>query len=495
MPTPEELLLLDESLLSVNQRFQLPHNKESAREFLSKLTKAQIENLKYDFRFNARPKQLPPDGDWTFWLIGCGRGFGKTFAGAGWIKEEEAKAAKAGKKLEIGIFGDVYQETERTMVQAILDMYPEKNRPVYSSNKKLITWKSGSIAHVIQGGQTPEKLRGLNLNIAWVDEFAKFQYPVQFWDQLMFCLRKGENIKCLITTTPAISTNKLLREIIDDGFGKCVYIKGKTDENLELNKQARNNLHKKYDDTRLGAQELNGTLLDDITGGLWKREMLKDFSTFIREEEEKMEAKGLKITKEYIDKYLGTQLKHIVVAVDPAITNTAKSDETGIVVVGRNHLNQGFVLEDQSGKYSPNEWAQIAVKLHKKYKCKQIVAESNQGGDMVKSMIHNCDPKIQVELVRATKGKLVRAEPVAMLYEQGKFYHCPEKAGELDVLEDQLCNYTGKKADKADQSMQEENAIKSPDRMDALVWAVSFLFSDLIKNPARGSIPFRFSSF
>jgi phage terminase large subunit-like protein len=492
--TLDELLTIDEELLSINQRFQLPQYKEAAYEFLSKLSKAQIENLKYDFRFNARPKQLPPEGDWTFWLIGCGRGFGKTFAGAGWIKEEEARAAKEGKKLEIGIFGDVYQETERTMVAAILAMYPEKSRPIYSSNKKLITWKSGCIAHVIQGGQTPNKLRGLNLNIAWIDEFAKFQYPAQFFDQLMFCLRKGENIKCLITTTPAIATNKLLREIINGDYGTCVRVRGNTDENLSLNKQARNNLHKKYDGTRLGAQELSGDLLDDISGGLWKREMIKDFSAFIREEEQKLTDRGLKLTKDFKDTYLKTQLKHVVVAVDPAITNTAKSDETGIVVVGRNYAGQGFVLDDQSGKYSPNEWASIAVSLHNKYKCKQIVAESNQGGDMVKSMIHNCDPKINVELVRATKGKLVRAEPVAMLYEQGRFYHCA-KDSELDILEDQLCNYSGKKKDKVDETMQEENQIKSPDRMDALVWAVTHLFSDMIKSPARGSIPFRFSSF
>lgn len=489
--TEEQLMQMDESLLSIAQKFRLPKYREQASEFFSTLTKTQIANLKYDYKFNARPKQLPPPGDWTFWLINCGRGFGKTWTGASWIKEQEALATKAGKKLEIGIFGAVYQETERTMVQAILDMYPESTRPIYTANKKTIKWKSGTIAHVIQGGQTPEKLRSLNLNVAWVDELAKFQYPLKFWDQLMFCLRKGEDIKCLITTTPAIAVNKLLKEIINGDYGKCVRTKGTTDENTELNTLFKSNVHKKYDGTRLGSQELSGDLLEDITGSLWKRQMIKSFETFIREETQKNQ----NITKEFIDKYLTTQLRKVVVAIDPAMTTNINSDESGIVVSGRNNNDQGFVLRDCSGKLTPNEQADVAVKLYYKYKASCIVAECNNGGDYIKAMIHNVDPKVKVELVRATKGKMVRAEPISMLYEQGKMYHCPSEPQEFDILEDQLCNYTGHKGSKVDDSMAEDNKIKSPDRMDALVWSFTHLFSDKIAQPGRGPIPFTFSNF
>lgn len=491
--------------LSIAQRFELPQFQKEAKFFFDDLkktirskmrgkSKAVIEQaykervaaLKYDWNFNARRKQRFPIEEYVLWVILSGRGFGKTRTGAEWIKHKEAQAKKAGKKIEIGLVGDIYSDIVDAQIKAIIECYDpndKQNPPPEFVNDKLI-WKSGTIAYPIQA-EVPKKFRSKNLDCAWVDELAKFQYPEKVWDGLMFCTRMERNgpPQILVTTTPSIKAKKLLKKITDGEYGKCIVTRGNSYENTVLSDRYKDLILKPYVGTRLGQQEIEGQDIDDMVGALWNHSMIKYWNDFVEIIEAKAASKKVTLDDKWSDNYY---FKEVIVAIDPATTAKLKSDETGIIVAARDYEDRGFILEDKSGKYSPNQWAEIAVNLYQKYRCKCIVAEKNQGGDMVSTIIHNCNDRIPVKLVHASKGKIIRAEPVARLYEKGMIFH----KRTFHELEEQLCNYTGKQINKPDLEIEEFNRIDSPDRMDAMVWALTHLFPDMMNtSPKMHNIP------
>lgn len=500
--------LVDREEMSLSDYFESEEGRAEAKEFFAKLSVSQKEALMYNFNFKARPKQKAPPGDWDIWVIHAGRGFGKTYAGASWVKQQVELAEKEGraKDFVVGILGNVYEDdVVETQIKAIMDLYPPDQRPKYNGNSHKLVWKNGAIGYAIAVGQVPEKLRGKNLNIAWLDELVKFQYPEEAWKQTTLCVRaKSKNTsiktktKILITTTPKRGrpANKILKDIKADKYGESVFTTGSIHENPHNDDGWANKIINMYKGTSTSSQELEGVILDEDTAGyLWNHAMFKYKEQFEEQELSKFKTsdRAAPIVASYFANYLKNEMKQIIVAVDPAGTANAHSNETGIIVAGRNHFDQGFVFEDRSGKYSPEGWARESVALFNKYNCKYIVGENNYGGDMVRSVIHSCDPEVPVELVRATKGKLLRAEPVARLYEQGKIFHyVKENTGTFKILEHQMCNYNGNPPEK---SQMDDSVSTSPDRMDALVWALSFLFSDLFKVPARGVIPFRINPF
>jgi predicted phage terminase large subunit-like protein len=279
----------------------------------------------------------------------------------------------------------------------------------------------------------PDRLRGPQFHRAWCDELAAWRYPEAF-DQLMFGLRLGENPKCVITTTP--KPTEIIKQLMQR---KDVHLTtGNTFENEEnLSGSALSMLKERYEGTNLGRQELFAELLDDVEGALWNNKMIE--KTRINLEEER-------------------DLKQIIVAIDPAVTANETSDETGIVVVGKDFNNYYYVLEDLSGRYSADKWARIAINAFYDWGADRIVAEVNNGGDLVERLIRTHDTNIPYRSVRATRGKITRAEPISALYEQGKVFHL----GIFPELESQMCSYTGDKQN-------------SPDRLDALVWGLSEL--------------------
>lgn len=482
----------DYSKLSLEQKFLLPEFEKEKNQFFSSLKRKDLVNLQYNWHFFARPNQLPPDDDsWTICLIRSGRGFGKTKAGAEWVRIEEAKARKRGEKIEIGLVGDIFTDIEDAQVKAIINCYPpdDPNKPEYKKGK--LYWPKGSVGHLIQA-EVPKKFRSKNLTHAWVDELAKFQYHQKAWEGLLFAVRIGKHPKIFITTTPAIRAKKLLNDIEKHKYGKAIVYRGTSYENQHLSDDYLNIIIKPFEGTRLGKQEIYGADIEEVAGALWNHGLFKYWSQFREEEEEKAKKQGKELTEEWERDYFKNNLLQIIVAVDPATTKNLKSNETGIIVAARNKSGQGFILEDKSGKYSPDGWAKVVVSLYKKWKAKCVVAEKNQGGDMVESVIHHQE-KIPVVLVHATKGKTKRAEPVARLYEQGKVYHLNTS---FTQLEEQMCSYTGQESDQPDHEVEEFDRIDSPDRMDALVWALSYLFSDQIKPPSKkGITSFRISAY
>lgn len=299
-----------------------------------------------------------------------------------------------------------------------------------SSAQEIRLWNGSKI--MAFSATEPDRLRGPQFHRAWCDEIASWQYPETF-DQLMFGLRLGDNPQCVITTTP--KPNQIIRRLTNQTG--AVVTRGSTFDNAEnLAEGALQQLRERYDGTRLGRQELYAEVLDDIEGALWSYGMIE----------------STRRTTQQLP-----ELRRIVVALDPAVTSGENSDETGVVVAGLGEDNQYYVLEDASLKSSPDGWARRAVELFHKYEADRIIAEVNNGGDLVERVLRTIE-RVPYSAVRASRGKLVRAEPIAALYEQGKVHH----VGEFKELEDQMISYT-------------PTSSKSPDRLDALVWAITEL--------------------
>jgi len=393
-----------------------------------------LEVAKYRWTIQARESQLIPEGDWTTWLIKSGRGWGKTRVGAETVRIWKDKfpiihfiGATAGDARDIMIEGE----------SGILKSSPPWDMPNYEPSKRKISWNNGAYALIFTADE-PDRLRGPQCYASWCDELASWKYPNDAWDNMMMGLRLGENPKCIVTTTPR--PIKLIKELIKD---PTVYVtNGTTYENIDnLAPAFLNTIISKYEGTRLGRQELMAELLEDIEGALWNQKLI-DASR----------------VKRYPD------LIRIVVAIDPAVTSTKDSDETGIVVGGKDIDGHIYILEDASGIYSPQKWATIAIDLYNKYKADRIIAEVNNGGDLVQTVINNINKNVSYEKVNASRGKIRRAEPVEALYEQKKVHH----VGSFPKLEDQMCSYTGDPKDE------------SPDRMDANVWLCTYLMEDKI---------------
>ena len=411
----------------------LPERERS--QILSALTEAEANALLYDWSFWARPKQLPPGhprgampdrADWRYWLVMAGRGFGKTRTGAEmvrrWVRDYPL----------VNLIGATADDVRDIMVEGesgILAICPPGERPEYRPSKRRLDWPNGARSLLFTADE-PERLRGKQHMKLWADELAAWRYP-EAWDQAMFGLRLGDNPQAVITTTP--KPVKAVRDLLKDAH--TVTYTGTTYENrANLAEAFYNAIITKYEGTRLGRQELLAEILDDVPGALWKRDRIDD----------------LRVTDL-------PNMTRIVVAIDPAVSTTDESSETGIVVAGVGKDGHGYVLDDLTVKASPHEWATRAVNAYHDYQADRIVAEVNNGGDMVEHTVRTVDRRVSFKQVRASRGKLTRAEPVAALYEQGKVHHL----GVLSQLEDQMCSWVP--------------GDTSPDRMDALVWALTEL--------------------
>lgn len=391
--------------------------------------------------WDARDNQKPPSWDWNNWLILAGRGFGKTKTGAEtvkmWVDTQKYK--------RIALIGQTIDETKSVMVEGIsgiIESYQKKdeNYPKFEPSKKKITWPNGAIAQLF-GADKYDKLRGAQFDLAWIDEFAKFKYPQKIYEQLMFCLRVGDLPRCIITTTPR--PLEIIKNIMNNK--RTAVTKGTTfDNEKNLSPSFLEYIKSQYENTEIGRQELYAELLFEEKNALWKRSIIR----------------YKKPTSEFT---------RIVIGVDPAVTYNDASDETGIIIVGKCCDDTAYVLCDSSGKYHPNAWGELIVKKFHQFNADRVIAETNQGGDLVQEMIKSFDKSIPYTSVRASRGKFTRAEPVAALYEQHKIFHI----NPFVELENQMCQYLPNKT------------TKSPDRMDALVWAITELFKEDINKDIK----------
>ena len=418
----------------------------SASEFVDGLSPRDLRAavaVLFDWRTWARPEQLEPEGAWRTWLLMTGRGWGKTRTGAEWVRERVESGAK-----RIGLIGRTSADVRDVMVEGesgLLACFPPHERPMYEPSKRRILFKNGALGTTYTGDE-PDLLRGPQHDTLWADEVATWRRP-EAWDNALLGLRLGQDPRACVTTTPRPkAVCRILRDLVDDPT--TIVTRGATRQNAaNLAPAFLAQVVRRYAGTRLGEQELEGVLLEDFPGALWTVEMLAAART---------------------PRPIPT-LGRIVVAVDPAASANEDSDETGIVVAGRaeardpeTNEQHGHVLEDRSGRLSPEGWARRAIGAYHDHGADRIVAEKNQGGDMVRHVIRSIDPTVPVILVHATRGKHVRAEPISARYERGLIHHAPG----LETLEGQLLGFT----------FEGFAGDGSPDRADALVWAMHDLF-------------------
>lgn len=402
---------------------------------IAQLTDAEAEALLSDWRgFLARPDQIAPAGGWDIWCILAGRGWGKTETGAQWVKEQVAAGAKS-----IALVAETQKDLEEVMVARIMKLCPEakaKFKPVR------ISWPCGAQA-LGYNGTEPNQLRGPEFDTAWVDELAKYRHARETWDMLQFGLRRGDHPRVCVTTTPRAT--EIVKAIVAGAEGKVKVTRGSTmDNRSNLAPSFLRKVHDRYAGTRLGRQELEAEILGDLPGALWSQGDIDAYRV----------------------KSAPDDIGRTVVALDVAVTNTDESDQHGLIAAGIAADQTGYVLEDCSLGGSPSDWAKAAVAAYHRHNASAIVAEVNNGGDMIAHTIRAIAPNINVVEVRATKGKHVRAEPVAALYAQGRVRH----VGQFPDLEMQMTQFTN-------EGYQGDG---SPDRADALVWALTELFPDMV---------------
>ena len=414
---------------------------EEVDAFLSGLTENALASLPWLFEFWALPHQLPPDGDWKSWVIMGGRGAGKTRAGSEWVRAqvEGATPLAAGRARRVALVAETFDQGRDVMVMGdsgILACSPPDRRPAWEAGRRRLVWPNGATATVYSAHE-PEALRGPQFDAAWADELAKWKKAEETWDMLQFALRLGEHPQQVVTTTPR--NVGVLKTILRNA--STVVTHAPTDANRAyLAESFLAEVEARYAGTRLGRQELEGVLLDDVEGALWATAAI---------EAGRVDA--------------APKLDRIVVAVDPSVTGGAASDECGIIVAGV--VCEGppqdwraYVLEDASVRGGPLDWARAAIAAMARHGAERLVAEVNQGGDLVESVIRQVDPLVPFRSLRAGRGKGLRAEPVAALYEQGRVRHLRG----LGALEDQMCRMT----------VRGFEGRGSPDRLDALVWAI-----------------------
>jgi phage terminase large subunit-like protein len=414
------------------------------RAFLDGLSENALAALPWLWSFWAHPDhQLPPPGDWRVWVMLGGRGAGKTRAGAEWVRSrvEGATPEAPGVCQRVCLLGETPEQVRNVMVEGdsgLLACTPPDRRPEFQPSLGRLRWPNGAEAWICSAAN-PEALRGPQFDAAWSDELAKWRHAREAWDMLQFCVRLGEDPRQIVTTTPRDVA--VLREILELP-GAVVTHAGTAANRAFLAPGFLETLEGRYGGTALGRQELEGLLIEEVPGALWTRERI---------EAARVEA--------------APALDRVVVAVDPPVTGRTTSDECGIVVAGVHkkgprHDWTVYVLADRSAQgKGPNDWARLAAEAYRDFAADRLVAEVNQGGDLVESVIRQNAPDIAYRAVRATRGKRLRAEPAAALYEQGRVRH----VGAFARLEDQMCRYTGDPGEK------------SPDRLDALVWALADL--------------------
>jgi phage terminase large subunit-like protein len=417
-------------------------------DFVAGLSEAAVLALPYLFEFWAMEHQLPPEGDWKSWVILGGRGAGKTRAGAEWVRNqvEGARPMDQGRARRVALVGETIEQVREVMVfgdSGILACSPPDRMPKWEATRRRLVWANGAIAQAYSA-HDPDRLRGPQFDAAWVDELAKWKKGRETWDMLQFGLRLGDRPQQVVTTTP--QNVAVLKEIL--GSSSTVVTSAATSANRAfLAASFLAEVTAKYAGTRLGRQELEGEVLSDAEGALWSADMIGAAA---------VEA--------------APALDRVVVAVDPPVTGHAASDECGILVVGVVTAGppqdwRAYVLEDASvSGASPQVWASAAIEAFQRHRADRLVAEVNQGGDLVEAVIRANDPLVSYRAVRASRGKVARAEPVAALYEQGRVKHLRG----LGLLEDQMAEMTARGF----------VGRGSPDRVDALVWAITDLMID-----------------
>ncbi len=387
-----------------------------------------LNDFDYRWSIHARDKQKLPEGDWTYWLIKAGRGFGKTRTGA-----ETVRIWKDHFPI-IHLVARTAADVRDVMIEGesgLLNISPPWDKPSYYPSTRKIQWRNGAIAKLFSADE-PDLLRGPQCYKAWADELAAWRYD-EAWVQLKMGLRLGDHPQCIITTTPR--PTKVIKELVKDPNTHVT--NGTSYENKDnLADAFFSQIIKMYEGTRLGRQELNAELLEDIEGALWTNYII-----------ESNRVNNLPV------------MKRIIVAVDPAVTSNPDSDETGIIICGLGENDHAYVIDDLSGIYSPDTWAMKTVYAYEKYEANKIIAEVNQGGDLVEKNIRTVRSNISYKAVHAFKGKYLRAEPVAALYEQGRVHH----VGSFPKLEDELTGWDP----TAD--------MRSPNRLDAMVYGITEL--------------------
>ncbi|MCL4766446.1 MAG: terminase family protein [Hyphomicrobiaceae bacterium] len=421
---------------------------------LAGLPPGHLRFLEWDWQTWARDDQLPPECDahgrhWRTWLILGGRGSGKTRAGAEWVRSQAESLARSGAagSGRIALVGETLDQVRSVMVEGVsglLAVHPPGGRPRFELSKRQIAWSSGVVAQLFSA-EDPESLRGPQFAAAWLDEIAKWRRAEETWDMLQFGLRLGTMPQQVVTTTPRPAA--ILKRIM--GEESTVVTRVRTADNAaNLAPAFLSQMQRRYAGTLLGRQELEGELIDDVPGALWRVEWI-----------EQHRAAG------------SPPLQRVVVAVDPPVTATKSSDACGICVAGLGADRRAYVLADRTlqGR-EPHVWARAAITAYRDFAADRIVAEVNQGGDLVESVLRQIDPAVPIRMVRATRGKWLRAEPVAALYAEGRVAH----VGRHAALEAQMLAFG------ADGLV----AGRSPDRLDALVWALTELILDAPPRPA-----------
>ena len=400
-------------------------------ERLAQLSQDEARSLIHDWSWWCRPNQFLPEGDWITWLILAGRGFGKTRTGA-----ETTRAWVRAGHTYVNLIGATAADARDIMIEGesgILAICPKGERPAYQPSKRKLDWPNGATSLIFTADE-PERLRGKQHEKLWCDELAAWRYP-EAWDQASLGLRLGTRPQALVTTTPRPTA--VIKALV--AALTTVVTRGSTYENqANLAPAFLQQIVSRYEGTRLGRQELNAEILDDNPGALWRRDGI---------DTGRIQA--------------APSLLRVVVGVDPAVTSREDSDLTGIVVAAKDKQDPPhfYVLDDRSLIATPDRWAQAVVNAYRDHAADRVVAEVNNGGELVETILRTKDRNVPYSAVHATRGKAVRAEPIAALYEQGRVHH----VGSLPDLEDQMCDWAPATSDK------------SPDRVDALVWALTEL--------------------
>jgi phage terminase large subunit-like protein len=434
-------------------------DRDDVARYVDGLSPAERERLLRHWPLSTcRPDQIPPEaggldsradprGSWTTWLVLGGRGAGKTRTGAEWVRGMalgEPGFAEPGAR-RIALIGETYGAARDVMVEGpsgLLAVHPRGERPAWSPALRRLVWPNGAVAQLFSS-EDPDALRGPQFAAAWGDELAKWRHAEETWDMLQFGLRLGQP-RQLVTTTPRPIA--LLRRFLADP--KVVVSRARTADNAaHLAPAFLDHVVGRYAGTRLGRQELDGDLIEGRADALWSREVI--------------EAGRVAAAPDLI---------RVAVAVDPPASSGPRADACGLVVAGIDEAGAGYVLADATlAGLKPADWAGRALALWRRWNADALVVETNQGGEMVSAVLRQVDPAVPITPVHASRGKHLRAEPIALLYEQGRVHH----VGAFPDLEDELCDFAATGLSSG----------RSPDRLDALVWALTHLMLDRRAEP------------
>ena len=398
------------------------------------LSDTEIAALYWHWDFWARPDQMPPEGDWSSWMMLGGRGAGKTRAGAEWVRARIEAPLHKHPARRIALIGETFAAARAVMVEGVsglLAISPPDLRPQFLPSRNLLIWPNGAEAQIFSA-ERPDALRGPQFDLAWCDELAKWRYDEACWDMLQFGLRLGAQPRQMVSTTPR--PTPLIKQLLGDP--NCAVTRAETKANAaNLADGFIARIEARYGGTNMGRQELEGALIDDVPGALWTHGLIEQCRV-------KAAPKAMQI----------------IVALDPPAGIGPNADACGIIIAARSEDNKAYVLDDYTVQgVSPQKWSARAIAAYRDYQATALIAEVNQGGELVREIVLRDAPDLVFHPVRAIAGKLMRAEPVAALYERGRVLH----VGRHDALEDEMCSYVGRG--------------RSPDRLDALVWAVSWL--------------------